>query len=636
MESEDNSTGDYELSMCGIFGSIRLDSLDNHDESIVAEGVRLLSHRGPDGHGVSIMGPVCFGHTRLSIIDLAGGHQPMTDATGKGLITYNGEVYNFREIKKELEKIGRRFLTNSDTEVVLNAFLKWNDSCLKHFRGMFAFACFDEESKKVLIARDRVGKKPLFYTIKNNTLYFSSELEPLYLTVGPFLIDLNAMDDYLYWQYVPAPRTIYREVHCLPPAHYLSIDPQNRKVSRVRYWDLKFQEDESLDFDDWVEVLDKTIREAVNLRLVSDVPFGAFLSGGIDSSLVVGYMSEILEQPVKTFSIGFENADYSELHYAKQAAEICHTDHHTQIVKAESLKILPLLVRHYGQPFADSSAIPTYYVSKMARERVTMVLSGDGGDENFAGYNTYEHILSRQNGGNMPFHSLKGFASRWYKKFSLWRNLRDTSGDVFEMYCNIYSHFPPQERQALYKISYKDLVNEKANDRRTMLQSGNGPLLSRLQYLDIMTYLPYDILTKVDIASMANSLEVRSPLLDHRLMEVAATIPARFKLHQERHNRKTVYDKKYILKVLAMKRFPRDLIDRPKLGFGIPLGEWFAGELNREVRTRLLHSKYLPPFFDMHAVEEILDHHSTRYDMSARLWNLLFLDEWMKQHEGAL
>ncbi len=623
--------------MCGIFGAINLNGSDCAEIDKVTTGIGLMRHRGPDGHGVETAGPVSFGHARLSIIDLDLGKQPMQDHTGTGIITYNGEVYNFPEIRKDLEKTGRRFDTHSDTEVVLNACLEWGEDCLEHFRGMFSFACYDTGSGKALIARDRAGKKPLFYTTRNGTLFFSSEIEPLYRVAGPFRINPEALDDYLYWQYIPAPRTIYRDVHCLPPAHYLAVDTKSGQIVRKRYWGLSFKEDRSLSFDDWLEELDCVLRESVRLRLVSDVPFGAFLSGGIDSSLVVGYMSDILNQPVKTFSIGFENADFSELQYAKQVAELCGTEHYTKIVKVESLGILPLLVKHYGQPFADSSAIPTYYVSRMARENVKMVLSGDGGDENFAGYNTYEYVVS----GQVKKRQEK-FGERLtrYALGLLGRArpiLEQNSGhSIFDLYSSVYKHFSSQERDLLYNERYASLVDNEQSYRRSLLALQGDTLVSRLQHLDILTYLPYDILTKVDIASMANSLEVRTPLLDHRLMEIAATIPASFKLREIHADGQTTYDKKYILKALALKRFPKSVIERPKKGFGIPLGDWFAGGLREDVRGRLVNSKHLPLFFNMDTIQRILNEHSRVHDMSAKIWNLLFLNEWMVQHENTL
>ena len=626
--------------MCGIFGSIKLNHTVNEDRRIVAKGVHLLTHRGPDGHGVETVGPVCLGHTRLSIIDLAGGSQPMLTENGLGAISYNGEVYNFLEVKKELQELGCVFSTNSDTEVVLQAYLRWGNCCLKKFRGMFAFACVDRKQKKVLLARDRVGKKPLFYTQKGETLYFSSELEPLYRAVGPFKMDMEALDDYLSWQYIPAPKTIYQEIISLPPGHFLEVNLLDGQWELKRYWNLEFKEDLSLSPTEWGLKIDEKLREAVRIRLVSDVPFGAFLSGGIDSSLIVGYMAEALEMPVRTFSIGFRNSDFSELEYAQTVAQICQTDHYTQIVETDSLGILPLLARHFGQPFADSSAIPTYYVSRMARERVKMVLSGDGGDENFAGYNTYENILSRLNGYPSRWASwkerLQVLVFSWYHKLQKFAFRGLSLQELYDMHCSLYSHFPPQERNRLYQKKWAGVVGKRSTGRQALLELPNAPLLSRLQYLDIMTYLPYDILTKVDIASMANSLEVRTPLLDHELMEVAATMPAELKLKKEAVKEGIRYEKKYILKKLAYQRYPPEIMDRPKKGFGIPLGEWFDKNLKEEVRRKLLHSNYLPLFFDILEIERILHFHSTRTDKSHQLWNLLFLDEWMAQHPESL
>jgi asparagine synthase (glutamine-hydrolysing) len=626
--------------MCGIFGSIRLDTTTNSDAPLVLEGVELLKHRGPDGLGVETRGPVCFGHTRLSIIDPSGGHQPMVSNDGRGAITYNGEVYNYRDVRSELETLGYRFDTRSDTEVLLYAYLEWGRWCLEKFRGMFAFAVADLASGTVMLARDRVGKKPLFYTIRQGTFFFASELEPLYRVCGPFKIDMEAVDEYLYWQYIAAPRTIYQDVVCLPPAHVVEIDLESGGVECSRYWELVFRQDRSLAADEWEERLDHTIREAVEVRLVSDVPYGAFLSGGIDSSLVVGYMSEILSEPVRTFSIGFKNADYSELAHADAAAGICGTEHHTEIVEAESLKILALLVRHYGQPFADSSAIPTYYVSQMAGRYVKMVLSGDGGDENFAGYNTYEHILSRLNGS--PAWASEGGRRLLRSAARLYWKLRSRAArerlleDAFHLHCNLYSHFLPEQRRNLFKARYRSLVCEEADARMALISAEGEPLVSRLQLLDIRTYLPYDILTKVDIASMANSLEVRAPLLDHKLMEAVATMPPELKLKREKVDRALRYDKKHILKKLAYRRYPREMIDRPKQGFGLPLGDWFSNELRKEVEDRLLGSDMLPLLFEVAEIERIIRTHSTRTDMSPRLWNLLFLDEWMRTHSESL
>lgn len=628
--------------MCGIFGFVALDGKGYVGaESLVRRGVEFLHHRGPDERGVESSGPVCFGHARLSIIDLESGQQPMWDSGRKGMICYNGEVYNFKDLRRELEALGRKFDTNSDTEVVLNAFLEWGVECVQRLRGMFSFAAVDLKKKKVLLARDRLGIKPLFYAQKDSSLFFSSELEPLYRTIGPFKMNLEALDDYLYWQYIHAPRTIYKDVRSLPPAHLVDIDLETGKVSESRYWQLRFEEDKSLSIDDWQHRLDELVREAVELRLVSDVPFGAFLSGGTDSSIVVGYMAEILAQPVKTFSIGFNEADFSELGYANKVADLNKTEHHTEVIEAESLGLLPTLVKHYGQPFADSSAIPTYYVSRMARKHVKMVLSGDGGDENFAGYSSYESVISTM--GKDGIHKGPSYKRRllrlgfyYYWKFRNLLGMGNSVDKAYQLHCYTAHHFPPAERRKLLREEHRGIVREIIPERRALMDIGKQPMISRLQHLDLMAYLPFDILTKVDIASMANSLEVRVPLLDHVLVEAAAQMPAEFKLKEEKIDGAIQYDKKHILKRLAKQRYPANVIDRPKMGFGIPLGDWFARHLRETVRKKLLDSECLPLFFDMKEIKGVLDMHSESYNCSPKLWNLLFLGEWMDSHKEAL
>jgi asparagine synthase (glutamine-hydrolysing) len=419
---------------------------------------------------------------------------------------------------------------------------------------MFAFAALDRGAGRSH-RPDRVGKKPFSIQERRHALLLERTGAPL-PHPRAVRIDPEALDDYLAWQYIPAPRTIYEDVRCLEPAHCLRVDTQPGSIEKRRYWDLVFREAGSLTFEDWVERLDQEIRRAVELRLVSDVPFGAFLSGGIDSSVVVGYMSEILDRPVRTFSIGFENADYSELQYAGEVARICRTEHHVEIVRAESLEILPILVRHYGQPFADSSAIPTYYVSRMAAGHVKMVLSGDGGDENFAGYNTYEQILARCDGNPRLLDRLKSLAAPWLGARLRWRERSLLPENPFRVHSALYCHFTPEQRRILFRDGWKQAVRELDPGRAAFVEDRDVPLASRLQRLDMMTYLPFDILTKVDIASMANALEVRTPLLDHRLMEVAATMPARFKISKEAGNGGSRYDKKRILKTLAFRRFP--------------------------------------------------------------------------------
>ena len=624
--------------MCGIFGSIALTApADPEVVRRVERGTGLLTHRGPDSGAVLTEGSVCLGHRRLSIVDLEGGAQPMWSTDRRGVIAYNGEVYNFDDIERELAAAGRSFATRSDTEAVLNAFLEWGPDSVTRLRGMFAFAAVDLEKRQALLARDRLGKKPLFYVVRDGVLTWSSELEPLYQTLGPFTLDLAALDRYLSWQYVPAPQTIYREVRCLPPGHLLTVDLRTGEIVERRYWQLQFREDRGLSAEEWGERLDAAIRDAVAVRFMSDVPFGAFLSGGIDSSLVVGYMAELMQQPVKTFTIGFHESDYSEMQFAEQVARLNGTEHHTEIVDADSLALLPTLVRHYGQPFADSSALPTYHVSKMARRFVKMVLSGDGGDENFAGYNSYEYVLRRMANarGDAPaarghwFRDLAGIMFRRMRRASLPRPLID---ELYEQHSITAHHFAPAERRQLWRKEFRDLVSDVDPDRRALLDLAGAPVVTRLQNLDLHMYLPFDILTKVDIAAMANSLEVRVPLLDHHVVELAATMPTELKLAPT----PTGYDKKHLLKVLAARRYPPSIIDRPKMGFGVPIGDWMAKKLRPEVERRLLTSNFLPLFFDTKRINEIWSRHVAHGDMTPKVWNLLFFEEWLRTHQDAI
>ncbi|MEO7157803.1 MAG: asparagine synthase (glutamine-hydrolyzing), partial [Vicinamibacterales bacterium] len=438
--------------MCGIFGSISLSGPATPEQQrLVEQGTLLLQHRGPDDGAVMVEGQACLGHRRLAIVDLAGGAQPMWSNDRRGVIAYNGEVYNFETLERDLIAAGRQFSTRSDTEAVLSAYLTWGPESLSRLRGMFAFAALDLDRRQAILARDRLGKKPLFYAVKNGAVWWSSELEPLYRTLGPFAMDLDALDQYLAWQYIPAPQTIYQGVRCLPPGHYLSIDLATGAMEERRYWQLSFSEDRSLSAEEWGERLDAAIRDAVKVRFMSDVPYGAFLSGGIDSSLVVAYMAELMQDPVKTFTIGFREADFSEMSYAEQVAKINGTEHHAEIIDSDSIGLLPTLVKHYGQPFADSSAIPTFYVSKMARQHVKMVLSGDGGDESFAGYNSYEYIVNRMRdaantsssaGKTRWFRELAGIAFRKVQRASFPKPLVD---ELYQNQSITARHFTPDE-----------------------------------------------------------------------------------------------------------------------------------------------------------------------------------------------
>ncbi len=635
--------------MCGIFGAVQLDRNTAQPlKPAVEKGVSLLAHRGPDASGVVCQNEVAFGHARLSIIDLGGGTQPMKSADGLGLLSYNGEVYNFAELRSELEAKGQTFSTHSDTEVVLAAYRQWGADCVRRLRGMFAFAVADFRRRTVLLARDHLGVKPLFHTALDSasakTLWFSSELEPLYQAAGPFSLDLSSVDDCLEWQYIAAPKTIYNEVGQLPPAHWIEIDLDTGKSVCQRYWHPEFHEDKTLSEEEWGLALDKTLRESVNLQLVSDVPFGAFLSGGIDSSLVVGYMSEIMSTPVKTFTAVFGEREFSEADHARAVADIFKTEHFEEQISPECLDLLPLLVKHYGQPYADSSAIPTYYVCHMAHKHVKMALSGDGGDENFAGYRSYElalrALMPDWRDGDGIYGRARAIARYMYRKWM--HHGLSIQEAALRIHSGNSRHFSAPGRNRLWLPSGQKLLSEKRKTaamdaRREWMHTDNQPIVSSLQRLDLLGYLPYDILTKVDIAAMACSLEVRVPLLDHIVVETAARMPASLKLKALTDNTgRKRYEKKYILRELARRKLPVDLVDRPKQGFRLPLKVWFANELRSEIRQRLCSSEIMGGLFDIREVSRLVDNHSLEHDASPRIWNLLFLEQWLKTHPDAL
>ncbi len=624
--------------MCGIYGIVHLDgSPADNEADRVRRGVEALRHRGPDASGIAIEGPVAFGHARLSIIDLEGGAQPMRSADGEALITYNGEVYNFRELRADLTRRGMPGATRSDTEVVLDAVHADGTRTVPDLRGIFAFAVADFAAKRVLLARDHLGVKPLFYTVRENRLYFASELEALYRTAEGLRLDPEGLDEALAWQYIPAPRTIYRGVRQLPPAHWLEIDLETGRMRETRYWSLGFTEDRSLDAEGWAEKLDTTLREAVALQLVSDVPFGAFLSGGVDSSLVVRYMSRILEQPVRAFTVGFREMDFSECEFAAQVARHCGVKHEVEIMQMDAMELLPVLARHYGQPFGDASAIPTYLLAQMARRHVKMVLSGDGGDENFAGYRRYEltarAVCPDWRGGDALRQRLRNIARFFYRRWLLWAH--GAEAVAYAVHTGISLNATPAERRRLLRGPYREAVADERG-RREHTNLPEAPLLTKLQHVDLMSYLPFDILTKVDIASMAHGLEVRVPLLDHKVVETAAAIPPELKLREEKANDVRRYEKKWILRNVAKRHFPAAWIDRAKQGFRAPLKPWFAGELRAAVRARLVDSPVLPRLMNTDEVARLVERHSESLDLSPRLWNLLMLETWLRTHADVL
>lgn len=622
--------------MCGIAGFLRLDgaAADEREGTAMTDRIR---HRGPDGDGTWTDGPAAIGHRRLAIIDPAHGQQPVANADGTLWIVYNGELYNFRELRAELESRGHRFRTHCDTEVAVHAYQEWGERCLERMRGMYAFAIRDRRNGTLFLARDRFGIKPLAFTQTKDRFAFASELQcfdalPDY---APSL-DLQAIDLYLQFQYIPAPFTAFREVRKLPAAHWMRVHDSGRIEGPHRYWNLTFEPDESLSENEWVERLDAVLRETVTAHLVSDVPFGAFLSGGVDSSTVVGYMSEVLQQPVQTFSIGYEENEYDETRYAREAARRFGTEHHEEIVRPDALAILPELVRHLGEPMADSSAIPTYYVSRLAARHVKMVLSGDGGDELFAGYTSYPYILWSQRkpaafAGRMR-HALAGVARR--------AGMHPPLPSAEQIWFDNTSYFTEAMRTRLWRPELRSMTAAtRAWFEEQFRLAPADDLCARFQYIDVNGYLTNDILPKVDIASMCHSLEVRVPLIDHVFTDVISKIPTRLKVKWATEGDVLRDDTplesavgKYILKKNAERFFSREFLHRPKRGFDVPIRTWLGGEARDETRERLLASPHLGELFDPQLLREMLATSDAASHHGWRVWAMLFLDEWLTQH----
>jgi asparagine synthase (glutamine-hydrolysing) len=619
-----------------------------------------LHHRGPDGQGIylhgiqgrSLLNPddpvalerargrVGFAHRRLSIIDLATGGQPMTNEDGSIWVVFNGEIYNFRKLRAELDASGHFFSTRSDTEVLLHLYEQHGEDCARRLNGMFAFALWDERRERILLARDQFGIKPLFYTWNGRRLLFASELKALAVALGERQVDYQALHDYLSLNYVPGPRTIYRDIFKLQAGHLLIGDRNG--ISIRRYWDAPFAEQRSIrarpaSTEELSEELLGRLRRAVRAQMVSDVPLGVFLSGGLDSSTLVALASEVSDQPVRTFSIGFKDPSYSELPEARLVASRFGTDHTDLVLNGDASELVPELVRSFDEPFADSSAIPTYYVSRLARSSVTVALGGDGGDEVFAGYHTYVAAKLAQRYRRLPRIVRRGLVS------PLVHLLPSSEAKVSVDYMAkrfVNGAELPEERA---HFSWKEIFTEDAKaqlyaDPRSnetsdsfetfaghFAQCTQRELLDRLQYVDIKVYLPDDILVKVDRMSMAHSLEVRVPFLDLDVVEFAASLPAAARVKG--------MTKKYILKQAVKRLLPSQIINGRKRGFNVPLAGW----MRRELRD-LVHD-YLAPatierqgWFKPEAVTELLRRHqSGAIDYGRNLWALLILGIWTEQ-----
>ena len=620
--------------MCGITGKLNFNKNNFVSEGLIKEMTKTLSHRGPDDSGIFVEKNIGLGHNRLSIIDLSpAGHQPMSDKEEKIWIVFNGEIYNYLVLKKELEKQGIIFKSKTDTEVIIYLYKKYGIDCLKYLRGMFAFAIWDKEKKQLFLARDRVGKKPLKYYCDSNCFIFASELKAI--LKNPEVkkeMDCDAIDEYLTYQYVPHPKTGFKNIWKLEPAHYLIIK-KDGQIIKQRYWDLDYSQKLDLSEEEWKEKILEKLKESVRIRLVSDVPLGAHLSGGIDSSLIVALMSQEQNSPIKTFSIGFKEKDYNELSYVKLVVDRYKTEHHEFIVEPNAIEILPKLVYHYEEPYADSSALPTWYLSEITKKYVTVALNGDGGDENFAGYTRYNAMQLLQLLKALPLkNQLKKINLLFYQftKIKLfqkgYRFLNSYNKDPLDFYLKIIDYFDQEEKNFVYADEFKQRVkNSRWHSflEEKYKETKNFDWLNRILYTDINSYLPDDLLVKVDIASMAHGLETRSPFLDYELLELTAKMPINLKIRG--HN------KKYLLKKIAEKYLPKECIYRPKQGFGVPLEHWFRGELENYLREKLLAKKFLNYGFKKQGVEKLInDHTSHKQNYANHLWALLMLQEWLQ------
>jgi asparagine synthase (glutamine-hydrolysing) len=623
--------------MCGIVGVVRSDGKPV-DQGLLARMNEAIHHRGPDDDGFYVNDSVGLAMRRLAIIDLKRGKQPIHNQDRTAWIVFNGEIYNYLELREKLEKLGHTFYTNSDTEAIVHAYDQYGEDCPKHLRGMFAFAIWNERTQELFLARDRVGKKPLLYSEVNGQLVFASEFSALLL--HPDIsreVQPEAIDCYLSFMCVPAPLTAYRSIRKLEPGH--SLRWRKGEVKIQRYWQPDFSNKIDISEEEAGEQVVEILRDAVKVRLMSEVPLGAFLSGGIDSSAVVALMSQESSDKVKTFSIGFEEQDFSELHHARRLAEHVGADHHEFIVRPDAVEVLPLLVEHYGEPYADSSALPTYYVARETRHHVTVALNGDGGDESFAGYERYvamgltekyrkvpafvRESLIKEAVNLIPTSTIKKSKVRSAKRL-----LEVVAKPKVDRYMHWMSAFNEEMKQPLYSDGFRQQTDSAfaSSFLETWFKRANGSgIVDTLLLTDLMTYLPNDLLVKVDIASMAVSLEARSPFLDHHVIEFAASLPEGLKVRG--------LTTKYLLKKVLRQLIPSENLDRRKMGFGVPIGHWFRGKMQPFLREVVLSEKALRRgLFKPDAVRQLVGLHTRgERDYSHQLWTLLMLELWFQR-----
>jgi asparagine synthase (glutamine-hydrolysing) len=621
--------------MCGIAGKFNFDPARPIDRERLTAMTSVVAHRGPDAQGFFVGAGIGLGHRRLSIIDLSTGDQPLTNEDRTIWVVFNGEIYNFAEIRLELESFGHHFRTHTDTEVIVHAYEQWGDRAVERFRGMFAFALWDGRARRLLLVRDRIGVKPLFYCETPSGVTFGSEIKSLLEDPDvPRGWRAEALDAYLTLQYVPCPQTMYRAVSKLPPGHLLVAERGH--VSVKRYWDLTFTGDgQAAREDEYLEQLDALVNESVRLRLVSDVPLGAFLSGGIDSSAVVAAMAGTCAGRVVTTTVGFDEQGFNELEYARTVARHLGVEQHETIVHPDIVDLLPRLAWHFDEPFADSSAVPTYYVSKAAREHVTVALSGDGGDELWAGYTRHRveqwELTARRWLGPLGGTIAGRLAAGLPLSVKGARSLRHLALDPADACArkHAYGLFEPGARGALYSHDFATEVRDAdpfAGFRQAYHACSSKDPLDRALYVDVKTYLVDDIMTKVDRMSMAVSLEAREPLLDHKLLEFAASVPTSLKLKNGRS--------KYLLRRLLERRIPQAIVDRPKHGFEAPTGAWLRGPLAPMVDSLLLDGRLRDRgVFDDRVVAGLWrQHRDGRQDHRHRLWSLVMLELWFRQY----
>ena len=627
--------------MCGITGIFDIRAGREINRAVLQRMNDSQLHRGPDEGSLHIEPGVGLGHRRLSIIDIATGQQPLFNEDGSVVVIFNGEIYNYQELIPELQSLGHVFHTKSDTEVIVHSWESWGADCVKRFRGMFAFALWDRNRQTFFLARDRLGVKPMYYALLDDgSLLFGSELKSLMAHGGMRRdIDPLAVEEYFALGYVAEPRTIFKQARKLPPAHTLSIRRGQRMGEPVEYWDVRFTLDSPASLVDAQSELVHRLRESVKLRMIAEVPLGAFLSGGVDSSAVVATMAGLSSSPVNTCSIGFSDPAFNESEFAKLVADRYQTNHRLDMVESDDFDLIDTLAQLYDEPYADSSAIPTYRVCQLARKHVTVALSGDGGDETFGGYRRYRlHLMEERMRSVLPLgvrRPIFGALGQMYPKadwaprmFRAKTTFEALARDSVAAYFHSMSLVSDRMRQSLFSDSFKrELGGYNAVEvfSRHAARAGTKDPLALIQYIDLHTYLVGDINTKVDRASMAHSLEVREPLMDHPLVEWMATLPSCFKMGQR--------ESKLLLKKAMEPQLPGDILYRPKMGFAVPLAQWFRGPLKARLHGALTGGRLAESgFINQAAIHRMLAQHVSGFsDHSTPLWTLLMFDAFLRR-----